>query len=650
MNSGIHQDSLTLDDIKPVGRKERPVEKMSNGSVGGVGSSANNNNVALITNNNSSSIRNVHNNNNNPKLLANGNSTSTNNPALQAAVYATVSSAAAAAAAASIEDNKLGANDKEKLTKAVMKVFEEYKWTPPTNVVKSPTDKKKNHIKRPMNAFMVWAQAARREMSKQEPKLQNSEISKDLGKMWKNLAAEDKLPFIEQAEKLRMTHKSQHPDYKYQPRRKKSKKFGKHGKHCCDDDCEESSSPPPPPKPRTKKSSSTTVNKTKGTNSLKAQSSSSLNIEYEFMNQQTVVKVGQPSDMLTPSSSTSSIEQYPVYTLSRDSSAKLGNSELVNRYYNVMSCDIESPCSPQSPGATSIHSSTEGQPLTPPTTPYTGLTNVKSFSPHSRISSNDSPVNYFNRNDYPNCPSMDYRNEHWSSLHVNGGYNANSLTNSSAFTTQSTSKDFYRTFSNQLHDSSSTTPSYHHANSVTLQPTLPASPIPNLPPDYSSITSIPNQSYLISPLDQDQVDIEQYLDSQSIGKKSLSQFCKSEASSLALSDSLLHHHHHHNHHQQQSSPSPSGQPTDVITTDSVAGGSSIVASAILDPSSTNSAGLYYESSHSASAIASTNSMHSVSPQHHSHLHHHHLHHHTTMASHLPSYYNSWGTGGYGTSS
>jgi hypothetical protein len=36
-----------------------------------------------------------------------------------------------------------------------------------------------------MNAFMVWAQAARKEMSKQEPKLQNSEISKDLGKMWK---------------------------------------------------------------------------------------------------------------------------------------------------------------------------------------------------------------------------------------------------------------------------------------------------------------------------------------------------------------------------------------------------------------------------------------------------------------------------------
>uniref|UniRef100_A0A182IW01 Uncharacterized protein n=1 Tax=Anopheles atroparvus TaxID=41427 RepID=A0A182IW01_ANOAO len=52
-------------------------------------------------------------------------------------------------------------------------------------LIPTQSPKKKQHIKRPMNAFMVWAQAARREMSKQEPKLQNSEISKDLGKIWK---------------------------------------------------------------------------------------------------------------------------------------------------------------------------------------------------------------------------------------------------------------------------------------------------------------------------------------------------------------------------------------------------------------------------------------------------------------------------------
>lgn len=50
---------------------------------------------------------------------------------------------------------------------------------------RTPSDKKKEHIKRPMNAFMVWAQAARRVMSKQYPNLQNSELSKSLGKLWK---------------------------------------------------------------------------------------------------------------------------------------------------------------------------------------------------------------------------------------------------------------------------------------------------------------------------------------------------------------------------------------------------------------------------------------------------------------------------------
>ncbi|KQS51980.1 uncharacterized protein Dere_GG11790, isoform C [Drosophila erecta] len=74
-----------------------------------------------------------------------------------------------------------------------------------------------------MNAFMVWAQAARRVMSKQYPHLQNSELSKSLGKLWKNLKDSDKKPFMEFAEKLRMTHKQEHPDYKYQPRRKKAR-------------------------------------------------------------------------------------------------------------------------------------------------------------------------------------------------------------------------------------------------------------------------------------------------------------------------------------------------------------------------------------------------------------------------------------------
>jgi len=110
---------------------------------------------------------------------------------------------------------------------AVNHVLDGYDWSLiPLPVRVNGGHKHKPHVKRPMNAFMVWAQAARRKLADQYPHLHNAELSKTLGKLWKMLKDAEKKPFIEEAERLRLKHKREHPDYKYQPRRKKQKGNG----------------------------------------------------------------------------------------------------------------------------------------------------------------------------------------------------------------------------------------------------------------------------------------------------------------------------------------------------------------------------------------------------------------------------------------
>ncbi|XP_030601821.1 transcription factor Sox-3-like [Archocentrus centrarchus] len=80
------------------------------------------------------------------------------------------------------------------------------------------------YIKRPLNAFMVWAHIHRYVLQTAFPQASVRNIRVQLGLEWSKLSEKQKQPYFDAAQKLKDIHSQRFPDYEYRPRKRTHRK------------------------------------------------------------------------------------------------------------------------------------------------------------------------------------------------------------------------------------------------------------------------------------------------------------------------------------------------------------------------------------------------------------------------------------------
>lgn len=91
----------------------------------------------------------------------------------------------------------------------------------PTELPNEANDEETDNSRRPPNAFILYSQAMRTQVRQENPSLSNTECSRLLGKMWKEVPNEIKLQYKQKAAALQEEFKREHPDYTYRKARRK---------------------------------------------------------------------------------------------------------------------------------------------------------------------------------------------------------------------------------------------------------------------------------------------------------------------------------------------------------------------------------------------------------------------------------------------